>query len=50
MRMDLIFLFSLVDFLKIKTVRLAHDGSGIGAGWYVDSVEVRDVSQNTTYK
>lgn len=38
------------DVGKIKTIRIEHDGRGIGAGWYLDSVEVRDVSRNETIK
>ncbi|CAF1123841.1 unnamed protein product [Adineta ricciae] len=38
------------DVGKITTIRLEHDGTGLGAGWYVDSVEVRHVSHNETYK
>jgi hypothetical protein len=35
---------------KIKTIRIEHDGTGIGAGWYLDSVEIRHVSRNETYR
>ncbi|UJR35341.1 hypothetical protein I4U23_028101 [Adineta vaga] len=38
------------DVGKITSIRLEHDGSGIGAGWYVDSIEIRHVSRNETYK
>ncbi|CAF3558596.1 unnamed protein product, partial [Adineta steineri] len=39
-----------VDVGKIQTIRIAHDGTGMGAGWYLDSVEVRHVSRNEISK
>ena len=41
---------TIICLFKIKTIRIEHDGSGIGAGWYVDSIEVRHVSLGETYK
>ncbi|CAF1189274.1 unnamed protein product [Rotaria magnacalcarata] len=38
------------DFGKIQRIRIEHDGSGIGSGWYIDSIEVRYVARNETYK
>ncbi|CAF0762513.1 unnamed protein product [Rotaria sp. Silwood1] len=38
------------DVGKIKTIRIEHDGSGLGNGWYLDSIEVRHISRNETYK
>jgi hypothetical protein len=40
----------IIFIFKIKTIRIEHDGSGIGAGWYVDWIEVRHISLNETYK
>ncbi|CAF1369602.1 unnamed protein product [Adineta steineri] len=37
------------DVGKIKTVRIEHDGCGIGDGWHADSVEVHHVSRNEVY-
>ncbi|CAF3318438.1 unnamed protein product [Rotaria socialis] len=39
-----------VDFGKLKRIRIEHDGRGIGSGWYIDSIEVRYVARNETYK
>ena len=36
--------------LQIKTIRIAHDGKGLGAGWYLDSIEVRNVTRKETTK
>ncbi|CAF2393043.1 unnamed protein product [Rotaria sp. Silwood2] len=38
------------DVGKIKTIRIEHDGSGLGNGWYLDSIEVRHISHDETYK
>ncbi|UJR35342.1 hypothetical protein I4U23_028101 [Adineta vaga] len=37
------------DVGKIKTIRIEHDGTGIGSGWYADSIEIRHISRNETY-
>ena len=30
----------------INKINISHDGSGPGAGWYVESIEVKNLSNN----
>ena len=34
----------------LKRVRIGHDNSGIGAGWFLDKVIVDDLDQGTVYE
>ncbi|XP_071954737.1 lipoxygenase homology domain-containing protein 1-like [Antedon mediterranea] len=43
------FTLEAVDIGKIEYMKIGHDGSGPGAGWYLDSVEVDIPSRGEAY-
>eukprot|EP01118_Nematostelium_gracile_P009375 TRINITY_DN3151_c0_g1_i3.p1 TRINITY_DN3151_c0_g1~~TRINITY_DN3151_c0_g1_i3.p1 ORF type:complete len:513 (-),score=190.16 TRINITY_DN3151_c0_g1_i3:51-1589(-) len=45
-----IFTVDAVDIGEIKKVEIGHDGTGFGAGWYLQDVSVKDSLNNKEYK
>ncbi|XP_071795423.1 lipoxygenase homology domain-containing protein 1-like [Asterias amurensis] len=43
------FTLEAVDIGKLEYLRIGHDGSGPGAGWFLDSIEVDIPSRGLTY-
>ncbi|XP_022094211.1 lipoxygenase homology domain-containing protein 1-like isoform X2 [Acanthaster planci] len=43
------FTLEAVDIGKLEYIKISHDGSGPGAGWFLDSVEVDIPSRGLTY-
>ena len=39
-----------VSVLKMTKIRIGHDGKGVGAGWYLDKVVVRQVGGDKKYE
>ena len=35
-----------VTLLKLRKIRIGHDGRGVGAGWFLDKVVVGQVDSN----
>lgn len=35
---------------RLKRVRIGHDNSGVGAGWYLDKVIIDDLDQGIVYE
>ena len=40
----------LTLFLQIKKIRLGHDGTGIGAGWFIDDLVIDVPSNGESYR
>ena len=34
---------------ELKSIRVEHDNAGLGAGWLLDSVEIRNPQSGVTY-
>lgn len=34
-----------VSVLKLTKIRIGHDGKGVGAGWFLDKVVVKQVGE-----
>ena len=39
------FEFEAVSVLKLTKIRIGHDGKGIGAGWFLDKVVVKQIGE-----
>ena len=39
------FEFEAVSVLKLTKIRVGHDGKGIGAGWFLDKVVVKQIGE-----
>ncbi|TKS84776.1 Lipoxygenase -like proteiny domain-containing protein 1 [Collichthys lucidus] len=44
-----VFTISAVDLGTLKKLRIRHDNSQAGAGWFLDRVEIIDSKEDTTY-
>ena len=40
----------IVLFFQIKKIRLGHDGTKLGAGWFVEDVRLYHKSRDETFK
>lgn len=40
----------LILWIQIKKIRLGHDGTGVGAGWFVDDLVIEVPSTGDTYR
>ncbi len=36
-------------YLKIKKIKIGHDGKGIGSGWFLDNVQIDVPSKGIRY-
>ena len=34
-----------VSLLELKKIRIGHDGSGFGAGWFLDKVVIKQIGE-----
>lgn len=38
-----------IILIKIKRIKIGHDGKGVGAGWFLDNVEIKIPSKGEIY-
>ena len=45
-----VFDLSTVNIGDVKKINISHDGDGVGAGWFPESISIKNLSNNKTYE